>query len=255
MPTFSGMNWAMAQELPSLATDDVHVWLLRLDEYVVHFEWFLQTLAPEDLEKLCRFHFQKDREHFAVARVMAKTILGGYLNVAVQEVHFRYNAFGKPALVDPGPKDLRFNLSHSNDLALLAVVCGREVGIDLEYQRAEIANEDIARRFFSASEVESLARLPKDLQFEAFFKYWTCKEAYIKGIGTGLSFPLDKFTVSLNPLGAHKRLEVAGNEEETTRWMFWDVSPNSQYAAAVVAEGSGLSLGAFAALGPPPHGK
>lgn len=103
-----------APQFPPLTTEDVHVWLLRLDEYVAHFEWFLQRLAPEEVERVWRYHRQKDREHFAIARAMTKAILGGYLNVAAEEVRFRYNAFGKPAIVDSGANDLRFNLRCSN---------------------------------------------------------------------------------------------------------------------------------------------
>jgi len=248
--TFSEVSWATGQKPSALQTDDVHVWLLPLNDYVAHFDWFLQCLAPEELEKVWHYYFQKDREHFAATRAMSKAILGGYLNVTAKEVQFLYNAFGKPYLADPGPMDLRFNLSHSNDLALLAVARGRDVGIDLEYRRHEVANQSIAKQFFSPAEVESLAKLPKNMQLEAFFKYWTCKEAYIKAIGIGLSFPLDKFTISLNLSGEPKLSEVAGNNEETNRWVLWDVSPNSQYSAAVVAGGFGLRLSAFAALGP-----
>lgn len=247
--TFSGVSWATAREFPPLTTEDVHVWLLRLEEYVAHFEWFLQRLAPDEVERVWRYHRKKDREHFAVARAMTKAILGGYLNVAAEQVRFRYNAFGKPAVDHIGANDLRFNLSHSNGLALLAVACQREVGVDVEYQCAKVATEDIAKRFFSAAEVESIGRLPNHLHVDGFFKCWTRKEAYIKGIGTGLSFPLDKFTVSLNP-AVPALLEVAGNNKEKSRWMFWDISPNVDYSAAVVAEGSGLCLSTFAAVGP-----
>src|SRR6266487_893746 len=106
--SFSGVSWARPPDLLTLERDEVHLWLLTLDEYVVYFERFLPRLAPEELERVWRYYFQKDREHFAVTRAMAKTILGGYLNVAPKTVQFRYNSFGKPTLADPGPADLQF---------------------------------------------------------------------------------------------------------------------------------------------------
>jgi len=241
-------GWLKPPEILSIEREEVHVWLLTLDEYVVYFERFLAWLAPEELERVWRYYFQKDRERFAVARAMVKTILSGYLNVPRTNVKFRYNSFGKPRLADPGPADLRFNVSHSGDLALLAVTIKSEVGIDLEYQHREMEIEGIASRFFSAAEVESLTKLPRDLQTEGFFKCWTRKEAYIKAIGEGLSFPLDKFSVSLHPLKPPELLNVVGNNRETSRWRFWDVSPNLQYAAALVAEGSKLRLSRFQAV-------
>lgn len=247
-----GVIWATPDE-PHLFRDEVHVWCLALDEYVVYLKSFLQMLATEEVEKTWRYYFEKDREHFAVARGMTKTILGGYLKVMPNEVRFRYNSFGKPALADDCKADLRFNLSHSHGLALLAVAREREVGIDLEYQRPEIATEDIAERFFSATEVKSLARLPKEMQAEAFFKCWTRKEAYIKAIGEGLSFPLDQFSVSLHPSELPELREVVGNRQEMSRWSFWDLSPNSRYAAALVVEGSNLRLRCFQGFPFKPH--
>jgi len=241
----SNVTWETPHEPLFLPRDEVHVWCFTLDEYVVYFESFLQMLAPDEVEKARRYCFHKDREHFAVARGMSKSILSGYLKVMPKEVQFRYNSFGKPALSDHRKADLRFNVSHSHGLALLAVTREREVGIDLEYQRREIATEDLAERFFSAAEVKSLTRLPKEMQSEAFFKCWTRKEAYIKAIGEGLSFPLDRFTVSLHPSERPELRDVVGNPQEMSRWSFWDLSPNSRYAAALVVEGSNLRFRAF----------
>ena len=103
----------------------------------------------------------------------------GALLLMPKEVLFRYNSFGKPALADHHESDLRFNVSHSHGLALLAVTREHGVGIDLEYLRPEIATQDVAKRFFSAAEVKSLERLPKEMLSDAFFKCWTRKEAYI----------------------------------------------------------------------------
>jgi len=243
------VNWATPHEPLFLCRNEVHVWWLTLDEYAVYLERFLERLSAEELERAGRYYNQKDRDHFVIARGITRTLLGGYLTLAPKEVQFRYNSFGKPAIANQN-KDLRFNLSHSHGLALLAVTREREVGVDIEYQCIETPTEDIAKRFFSAVEVMSLAALPKDMQLEGFFKCWTRKEAFIKAIGEGLSFPLDQFSVSFHPSELPKLRHVAGNSQETNRWSFWDVSPNSEYAAALVVEGTNLQLSCFRGL---PH--
>jgi 4'-phosphopantetheinyl transferase len=243
----SEATWETPPKLLSLERDDVHVWLIRLDDYVIHFESLLQRLARDELERVGRYYFQKDRERFAVGRAITKTILGRYLSVSATQVRFSYNAFGKPFLAGPAAYDLRFNLSHSNGLALLALALGREVGVDVEYKQREVATTDLAQRFFSAAEIESLLKLPNDQQSDGFFKCWTRKEAYIKAIGEGLSFSLDSFSVSLAPFESPIVLDVAGNYRETARWLFWDVSPDSEYAGALAAEGQALQLRTFTA--------
>lgn len=175
---------------------------------------------------------------FIVARAMMRAILGRYLKLSPEELRFDYSFYGKPTLAgDFGAHTLCFNLSHSNGLSLLAVTLGRRIGIDLEYVRAEMASEEIAERLFSTGEVRALRQLPRERQTEAFFNCWTRKEAYIKAIGEGLSFPLDRFTVSLLPGHSAALLDVLENPQECARWSLQELSPGSGYVAAVAVEG------------------
>src|SRR5205807_4072981 len=95
--------------------------------------------------------------------------------------------------------DLRFSVSHSEDVALLAFARGREIGVDIEAIRADADYCGVAQSFFSRQEQETLRALPAGRQCEAFFACWSRKEAYIKARGMGLSLPLDQFDVSLTP--------------------------------------------------------
>ena len=121
-------------------------------------------------------------------------------NKAPECLSFCYGSHGKPALVwESGGDAIRFNISHSDGVALYAVTRGREVGIDLELVRRGLEIEEIAERFFSRLEIATLRALPTPLRRYAFFLCWTRKEAYIKARGEGLSLPLDQFDVSLIP--------------------------------------------------------
>ena len=129
---------------------------------------------------------------------------------------------------------LRFNLSHSNEVALLAVTLEAELGVDVEHMRADFASEDIARRFFSRAEVEAFNALPKEEQVAAFFRCWTRKEAYIKAIGKGLSQALDAFDVTLAP-GAAAELTRA-EDDDVSRWLLRDIHVGEGYAGALIVE-------------------
>jgi 4'-phosphopantetheinyl transferase len=235
-------EWSAAPESLKLARDEVHVWRVSLEQPGARVGELRTLLSPEESGRAARFHFEKDRRHFVVARGILRTLLGRYLGSRPADLKFNYSPFGKPALAHEScVSPILFNVSHSGGLALYAFTCGREVGVDVEQARADFAGEEIAARFFSAREVESLRAVEHDLRTEAFFNCWTRKEAYIKALGEGLSHPLDSFSVSLAP-GEPTALLYSADASETSRWSMRDLKPALGYAAALAVEGHGWRL-------------
>jgi 4'-phosphopantetheinyl transferase len=224
-------TWRGAPETLSLATGEVHVWRLALDQSESVLTEFRRTLDADEIERAGRFHFEKHQRHFVAGRGGLRYVLSRYLDVKPEELRFSYGAFGKPALIG---EELRFNMSHSHGLALFAVSADRELGVDVEHVRADFASEDIARRFFSTVEVAAFNALPKAEQVAAFFRCWTRKEAYIKAIGRGLSEPLDAFDVTLAPGDMAALLRAAG--ADVSRWAMFDLDPGEDYAGALLVE-------------------
>lgn len=154
-----------------------------------------------------------------------------------------YGLRGKPSLAPSyGGESIRFNVSHSNELALYAMTNHREVGVDIEFMRPLDEVESIARRFFSTREQAILRSLPAHLKQQGFYNCWTRKEAYIKATGEGISQPLDQFDVSLAPGEPARLLSVSGKPDEASRWSFEVLRPSIEYAAALAVEGSGWQL-------------
>jgi 4'-phosphopantetheinyl transferase len=227
----------------TLSSAEVHVWRARLDPAASCVECLRGTLSADELQRAARFHFARDRRRFTVARGVLRDILGRYLRVPPSEPEFRYSAYGKPALADGADAPwLRFNVSHSHEVALFAVTCGREVGVDIEYLGREIRGEEIAERFFSARERADLRALPAEVKHEAFFNCWTRKEAYIKAHGEGLSLPLDQFDVSLAPGEPAALLATRSDPREALHWSLQALTPGPDYVAALAVEGQGWHL-------------
>ena len=235
--------WCPPPEMVTLGSEEVHVWCAMLDLPVSQVQSLLHTLAVDEQARAERFSFQKAREHFIVARWVLRAILGLYLNREPSLLHFCYNPYGKPALAEECDGDtFRFNVSHSHGLALYAITRNREVGIDLERIRTNLAIKQIAQRFYSPQEAAMICALPADMQPEAFFSCWTRKEAYIKARGEGLSFPLDQFDVS-SALGQPAALlSIKGYPQEASPWTIQELTPASGYAAALAVEGHGWRL-------------
>ena len=226
-----------------LGRDEVHVWRASLDQAPARIQGFLHTLAADERARAERFYFERDRDHFIVARGVLRAILGRYSSRAPEGLSFCYGAHGKPALAGHSGADaIRFNVSHSGELALYAVARDREVGIDLERIRFDLAAAEIAERFFSQAEVEMLRALPAEAQRDAFFRCWTRKEAYIKARGEGLSLPLDQFDVSLAPGEPAELLRTQRDPSEASRWSIHELTPAPGYVAAVAVEARGWRL-------------
>jgi 4'-phosphopantetheinyl transferase len=228
------VTWSEPPESLSLATGDVHVWRVELNQPEPLLEKFRETLEEQELDRASRFHFEKHRRHFTAGRGVLRQLLSQYLGTKPEQLRLSYGAYGKPAL-NGEHKDsrLRFNMSHSHEVALFAFAEDRELGVDVEHIRTDFASEEVARRFFSRREVETFNALPQHDQVAAFFKCWTRKEAFIKVIGKGLSQPLDKFDVTLGLPAA--LLWVSG--DDASRWSLYDLEVGGDYAGALAVEG------------------
>lgn len=151
-----------------------------------------QILNDEEIARGNRFYFSHHKRRFVTARASMRIILSKYLNIAPERLEFEYNIHGKPEVRNV--QKLQFNLSHSKDLALLAVGKGLPMGIDIEYYSGR-PYEGIAKDMFSEQEYDEFAQAPESLKPAVFFHVWSQKEAFIKACGLGLSYPTRDFTV------------------------------------------------------------
>ena len=255
------MAVSLAPPLPSsfqLASDEVHSWCASLDVPPETSARLYATLTPDERVRSARFRFERDQQHFIVARGVLRDLVGRYLQTPPGQINFVYNAFGKPDLGPEFASGLKFNLSHSGPpaplprrgprsagLALIAIAADSSVGVDLEYIRAQSDYADIARHFFSAAEVDDLIALPSHLHAEAFFSCWTKKEAYLKACGEGFSVPLNGFSVPLTSDPAHTPIDLHVASKDIVpakRWSLYTLRPAPGYAGALAIEGTGWRL-------------
>ncbi|MBZ5521978.1 MAG: 4'-phosphopantetheinyl transferase superfamily protein [Acidobacteriia bacterium] len=231
-------QWLSAEPVPELATGDVHIWRARLIQPEPVRQSCRDVLTEDELARAARFYFEKDRNQFIVSHGMLRRTLAPYLGIAPRDIQFRIEKNGKPELAENGRHcSLKFNLSHSGELALLAITRDQIVGVDVELHRPDFAGEAIADRFFSAEEAGKLRTLPEEQKVEAFFNCWTRKEAYVKARGEGLTIPLDSFDLTFAPGEPPALLRVAGHPEELLRWSLYNLTPGEGYAGALLVEG------------------
>lgn len=227
---------------PELGPGEIHVWSVPLDPAAERVEALGRVLSEDEWERARRFRFDKHRRQYLVGRGALRTLLAGYLGIRPETVRFTYGPRGKPFLAPPldtsvDARGLHFNLSNSDELALVGFVRGRELGVDVEFLRQMNDCEEIAERFFSESERRVLRTIPFPAKQEAFFNCWTRKEAYLKAVGEGLAAPLDSFDVTLALGEPPRMLTLKGDAGEAAKWFFHHLRPADDYLGALAIEG------------------
>jgi 4'-phosphopantetheinyl transferase len=215
----------------------IHVWLISLAQPGHVYKSLAGLLSSSEQERAARFKFDQHRQRFVVAHAALRSILSQYLETTPVNLQFVNGPNGKPKLAEEFSRsDVRFNLSHSFDLALLAVTRGREIGIDVELVKEDYAFDDVAARFFTAQELAAFRALPVHLQRQGFFKCWTSKEAFLKAKGTGLFGKLDEVEITLS---REQRVLVNAS---VPGWTLSELNPGNNYEAALVIEAGAVPI-------------
>jgi 4'-phosphopantetheinyl transferase len=178
-------SWSKAPEIPTLRSGDVHLWRASLTESV-HVSECLTVLSQQEIARAEKFVFERDRREFVISHGAVRMVLSRYCGFTPAALEFVPGSNGKPQLVQQFT-DLRFNLSHTDGLALIAISRGQDVGVDVERVDESISFQDIAEHYFEPRELWDLRIAPPDERVTRFFEVWTRKEAALKATGDGLA--------------------------------------------------------------------
>lgn len=220
----------------SLEIGDVHVYGAKLTAESLE-DWLTleRFLGDDERRRRDRFLFERDRHVYTLAHGMLRWALSQYADVKPGEWEFHPDAFGRPELSDRfKPLGLRFNLSHTTALAVVAVTREMDVGIDVERLDRRASTELVATSFAAAEQAE-LERCSPENFLERFFEIWTLKEAYIKGRGMGLRIPLETFAFLIGASGDLVFEADPTIEPDPTAWSFRRLQPWPESIVSVAA--------------------
>ena len=231
--TISERWWHDCRPTPeSLQVSDAYIdiWLYHLPKYMPLMDSLYRELAVNEKQRAKRLKIADKRQQFILARALMRRRLAQITGREPATLTVTTTVHGKPILADD--KTLSFNLSHSHDLALLAVSRQQPIGIDIERIDPGVDHGALVRRFFSSPERVAFNNLPASMKCLAFYAGWTRKEAFIKAVGTPIR--LGDFDVSLNPKEQQSPITQPG---ATTTWTAKMLPVSDQYMACVVDNG------------------
>ena len=232
------MQWQSYKNFSELGNNQIHIWRTHLKQNSQQISALAKLLNQEEQGKAEKFKVAQAKNNFIIARGTLRLLLAKYIDVEPKEIIFAHNSYGKP-LLNSGL--VNFNVSHSHDYALFIFAKNYQVGVDVERVRDNFDFMAIAQKFFSLQEAIDLANMPQEQQLQAFFNCWSRKEAFIKGIGKGIFFALDKFAVEICTKTAGKLKLTIDTERllelEQDNWSLEALNPGNGYVGAFAVSG------------------
>ena len=239
-------SWPIADRFPTLHANEIHIWWMSLECDEPELGAHRDLLSADENRRADKFLFDRHRRRFAVGRSQLRQGLAKYLKRDPAKIDFEYSGLGKPRLAGTqAGHGLCFNFSNSHERALLAVARNVELGVDIERIRPMENLEGLANRYFAEVEKKQILGQIDPAQTTSFFQCWTRKEAFLKAIGKGLTFPLRDVTVELRPEAAVRILEINDPHEQAQNWTLDHVEVEPEYVGAIACRRLGNQISRF----------
>jgi len=217
----------------------IDIWFTPLLSDNVPVDRFQNCLSQDEVLRVSRLCTFSAKIRFAASRTFLRRILANYLKIQPAKVELRYDALGKPSLSETYQKSgICFNLSHSHGMALLGIAREKAVGVDIEKVRTVPYIDKIASRHFSPGEYTFFQGSPESKKMDVFFTLWTRKEALLKALGKGLTFPMHSIEVLRTPYESAHFFNGSGNMDHISEWHIEDIEICMEYRAALAVEGN-----------------
>ncbi len=240
------IEWRAVRPWPRLEAGEIHLWRAGLDVDEKSRQRFAASLSARERERATRLRMARHRHRYIAGRGTARELLSHYLDRPPSTIRFELGPYGKPAVPNRvAGKQLCFNYTDSQDMALYAFAYDCELGVDLEGLARKIEYERIALRKFSDRESKALLEFSDSQGKQAFLACWTRKEAYGKAKGFGICYPLDSVDLCTDCTTPFMTITDGALPDGGEYWTLQQFYPNDNFVAAIVYAGDARRLRYF----------
>lgn len=233
--------WQPTPESLKLSSNHVDVWLFHLKDLSNAINEFYGLLSYDERKRADKLKIEDKRQQYIITRGTLRQRLALLTNSDPEDFVFEYLEHGKPVLASNQKYNgITFNVSHSYELALIAISKKNSLGIDIEKVNRQSNYDSLVTRYFSKQERSEFNALPEKIKARAFCACWTRKEALIKAIGDGATYGLDTFDVSVDPEIQNPMINLHKPGVET--WSLINLPVNDDYMASVVSNGGDVNV-------------
>lgn len=212
----------------------IDIYMIDMDDWFNKILDLKSFLSSEELSKAEKFHFEIDRDRYIISHGILRKFIGKRLGEPPEKIEYQLNDFGKP-------RELRdrvqFNMSRSENILLIAIGVGVEIGVDVEKAREGVDSSLISQNYFTSAENNSLDGLDSLQRHHQFFQYWTRKEAFIKAVGMGMSLPLKWVDVRGDFTEDWQKVEFLGSDQiQKKTWFRRDLNLREDVVSTIVVD-------------------
>jgi len=190
----------------------IDVWKIKIPEFYSEEKYYYSLLNDAEKKRAEAFVTDKLTSRYTISQGALRVILADYLSIDPTNIIYSFGFHKKPFLAD-NPSNLQFNLTHSHDIALVAISFHDQVGVDVERLNPKILEKGLEKSIFSQNELKVFQSTSLENRTEAFFSGWTHKESLLKLSGIGLYKELQEVEVPLHPIAETSPVLFEGSEQ------------------------------------------
>ena len=233
--------WQATPDTLRLSPEYIDVWICDLRILSKNIEIFYSLLTDDERERANKLKVENKKQEYIITRGSLRQHLGLLINIDPKDLIFEYLKHGKPILAKKSnTTGVTFNVSHSNEFALLAISQQRNIGIDIEKINRDTNHLPLVKRFFSAAEQSRFQAIQKSKMAKAFCACWTRKEAFIKATGDGVFYGLDNFDVCFDPEIQNPKINL--HDPSAEKWFAANLPINDEYMACLVSNQQDINV-------------
>lgn len=225
----------MKKNIFSLSDKDVHFWHFVLTSCPADLiNQYAKILSNEEIEKRNHFAFNSLKNLFEQSHILLRLILSKYIGCDPQKIDYIYNDYGKPFL-KYNPTNIQFNMSHSNEFITFGIRKDVAIGVDIEQIKHIHFSEEMFDSVLTCREKKILKKKTDIEKNLLFLKAWTCKEAFVKAVGHGLSFPLLDIELLLDSFPP-KLFSIQNSTNLANDWSLFCFEKKEKFTSAMVTK-------------------